>query len=125
MFKFLGSLMKAAPRVDPAMVVAKVAAGEALLIDVREDQEVRLGGKAKGAMILPLSRLHLTADPTSGHFDKRLAQAKKAGTPIYLYCASGARSGRAAAVMRSHGFDAVYNLGSLAAWQSGGGAVGR
>jgi rhodanese-related sulfurtransferase len=67
----------------------------------------------------------MSADPKSGHFDKRLAQAKKAGKPIYLYCASGARSSRAAGLMRTHGFEDVHNLGNLSAWHSGGGAVLR
>lgn len=125
MFSFFGSLMNSGPRLDPVEVVRQVTAGEALLVDVREEDELRHGGKASGALNLPLSRLHLNADPQSGHFDKRLAQAKKAGMPIYLYCASGARSGRAAEIMHNHGFEAVHNLGNLSAWQAGGGAVQR
>ncbi|WP_323036975.1 rhodanese-like domain-containing protein [Pararhodobacter sp.] len=124
MFNLFGSLMKSGPKLDAAEVVRQVSAGTALLIDVREEAECR-GGKAKGALNLPLSRLHLCCDPKSGHFDKRLSQAQKAGHPIYLYCASGARSGRAAQVMRGNGFEDVHNLGNLGAWQSGGGAVVR
>jgi len=125
MFNFLGAMMNSGPRIDPAEAVRQVGNGAALLIDVREEAEVRSGGKAKGALNLPLSRLHLSADPKSGHFDKRLARAKKDGAPIYLYCASGARSGRAAGMMRGHGFEDVQNLGNLSAWHSGGGAVIR
>lgn len=125
MFNLFGSLMSAGPRLDPAEAVRHVTEGKALLVDVREEAELRAGGKAKGALNLPLSRLHQCADPRSGHFDKRLAKAHKAGTPVYLYCASGARSGRAAGLMRDHGFQEVHNLGNLAAWTSGGGAVVR
>lgn len=125
MFNLFGSLLKSGPRLDPCEVVRQVTAGEALLIDVREPDELRYGGKAKGSLNLPLSRLPQCCDPKSGHFDKRLAQAQKTGTPIYLYCASGARSSRAAGVMRNHGFDSVHNLGNLGAWQSGGGTVQR
>lgn len=125
MFNLFGSLMNSGPRLDPAEVVAKVTAGEALLVDVREEDEVRYGGKAKGSLNLPLSRLHLAADPASGHFDKRLAKARKEGQPIYLYCASGARSGRAQMLMSNHGYANVHNLGNLHAWHSGGGAVVR
>ena len=125
MFNLFGSLMNSGPRLDPAEAVRRVGAGEALLIDVREEAEVRQGGKAKGALNLPLSRLHLTGDMTSGHADKRLAQAHKAGKALYLYCASGARSGRAAGILRQHGFAEVHNLGNLSAWHSGGGEVVR
>lgn len=125
MLNLFGSFMSAGPKVDPAEAVRKVVAGEALVIDVREEAEVRSSGKAKGALNLPLSQLHLTSDPNSGHYDKRLAKARKAGQPIYLYCASGARSGRAAGLMRQHGFEAVHNLGNLHAWHAAGGAVVR
>lgn len=124
MFNLFGSMMNSGPRLDPTEAVRQVGAGEALLIDVREEAEVA-GGKAKGAHNLPLSRLHLAADPNSGHFDKRLAAAKKAGHPIYLYCASGARSGRAAMMLSNYGFENVHNLGNLHAWHSAGGDVVR
>ncbi|MCA0204930.1 MAG: sulfurtransferase [Proteobacteria bacterium] len=125
MFNLFNSLMGSGPAVNAAQAVQAVAEKRALVIDVREEAEVRASGKAKGALNLPLSRLHLTADPNSGHFDKRLAEAKKAGLPLYLYCASGARSGRAAGILRSYGFAEVHNLGTLGAWAQGGGAVQR
>ena len=125
MFNFLNSLMNPGAAVDPAEAVAAVAAGKALVIDVREEDEVRYSARAKNALNLPLSRLHLTADPKSGHFDKRLAKAQKSGQALYLYCASGARSGRAAGILRQHGFDAVHNLGSVHAWAQGGGEIQR
>jgi rhodanese-related sulfurtransferase len=125
MFNLFGSTMNSGPQLDPSEVVRQVTAGEALLVDVREEDEVKFGGKAKGSLNLPLSRLHLSADPKSGHFDKRLAQAQKAKQPVYLYCASGARSSRAAGLMRNNGFDEVHNLGNLSAWNAGGGALIR
>ncbi len=125
MFNFFNNLMSSGAAVNPADAVQAVAEKRALVIDVREEAEVRQSGKAKGALNLPLGRLHLMADPNSGHFDKSLAAAKKAGHPLYLYCASGARSGRAAGILRGHGFENVHNLGSLHAWAQGGGQVVR
>jgi Rhodanese-related sulfurtransferase len=124
MFNLFSSMMGGAAAVNPAEAVQAVADKRALVIDVREEAEVR-SGKAKGSLNLPLSRLHLTADPNSGHFDKRLATAKKDGLPVYLYCASGARSGRAAGILRNFGFAEVHNLGNLNSWAQGGGAVVR
>lgn len=125
MFNIFNSLMGGGAAVNPAEAVQAVADKRAIVIDVREEAEVRSSGKAKGALNLPLSRLHLTADPNSGHFDKRLATARKDQLPVYLYCASGARSGRAAGIMRQYGFEQVHNLGNLGAWAQGGGAVVR
>jgi len=125
MFNFFNALTGggAAP-VNLADAVQEVAAKRALLVDVREPDELR-SGKGQGALNLPLGRLHMTADPASGHFDRTLAAAKAANLPIYLYCASGARSGRAAGILRRHGFTQVHNLGSLSAWARAGGPVQR
>ena len=120
-----GFLRSATARPDPAEAVRAVGAGEALLIDVREPAEVRSSGLARGAINLPLGQLAALADPASARADKRLKAAKAAGTPIYLYCASGARSGRAADVLRQMGYAPVTNLGHLGTWQAAGGAVGR
>ncbi|MCC0078937.1 MAG: sulfurtransferase [Rhodobacter sp.] len=125
MFNFFNNLMNQGAAVDPAEAVKAVAEKRALVIDVREEDEVRHSGKAKGALNLPLSRLHMTADPRSGHFDKALAKAHKDGSAIYLYCASGARSGRAAGILRQHGFENVQNLGNLNTWAQGGGQIVR
>ena len=124
MFNFFSSRTGAAQAPNPQEAVQAVVAKRALVIDVREEGEFH-GGHARGGINLPLSRLHLTADPNSGHFDKRLAAARKAGTPLYLYCASGARSGRAAGMLQQFGFDDVQNLGTLHAWVQGGGDVAR
>lgn len=113
------------PRLDPAEAVRAVAENRALLVDVREPDELRATGKAKGAVNLPLSRLGELANPASGQADKRLKAAREAGLPVYAYCASGARSDRAAAILRQHGHAEVVNLGNLGTWQAGGGPVVR
>jgi rhodanese-related sulfurtransferase len=123
MFGFLRSAP--APRIDPAEAVRAVASGEALIVDVREPAEVQGSGKARGAVNLPLGRLPDLANPASGQHDKRLKAAKAGDLPIYVYCASGARSERAAAILRQHGHAQVIDLGHLGTWQAGGGAVVR
>jgi rhodanese-related sulfurtransferase len=41
--------------------------------------------------------------------------------PVYVYCRSGNRSGRAARIMKGLGFKEVYNLeGGILAWQRKG-----
>lgn len=115
----LSFFRSAAPaRFDAAQISADAARGAALLIDVREPAEVQATGLAKGAINLPLGMLATSQDA-------RLAQARAAGVPVYLYCAAGARSGRGADVLRQAGFVQVENLGGLKEWQAAGGAMVR
>lgn len=123
MFAFLKSQMS--PAVDTTEAITLVAQGKAVVIDVREEPEVRASGKAKGALTLPLSQLTQTADPNSGHFNKALAKARAEDLDVFLYCASGARSGRAADILRRYGFVRVHNIGSLSHWHQAGGPVVR
>jgi rhodanese-related sulfurtransferase len=98
-------------------VAAQVAKGQMILIDVREIAEVRASGKAEGAVVLPLSILPVKADPHQPD------PALKKGVPVVVYCASGARSGRAAQLLTQLGYGPVSNLGGLGDWASGGGKV--
>ena len=113
------------PAPSPALpvpdVARRVAAGEMLLIDVRDHGEVAQTGMAKGALHIPLMRLPMMADPRHPDFDARLA----GGKPIAVYCASGARSGMAVQVLQKLGYGAAHNLGGLSHWVAGGGAVTR
>jgi rhodanese-related sulfurtransferase len=98
-------------------VAAQVAKGQMILVDVREIAEVRASGKAEGAIVLPLSILPAKADPHQPD------PALKMGVPVVVYCASGARSGRAAQLLTQLGYGPVSNLGGLGDWASAGGKV--
>lgn len=80
---------------------------DTIVIDVREDAELREGriGKAKH---IPLSVL-----------DQRLKELEKyRDKTIIAYCRSGARSARACSKLRKAGFEKVVNLrGGLIAWR--------
>lgn len=51
--------------------------------------------------------------------------ALKADRPIYLYCRSGARSGRATRILRARGFEEAYNVGGLRSLEAAGADVTR
>jgi rhodanese-related sulfurtransferase len=94
----------------PQDIRQQLDAGEALLVDVRGDDEWRKS-HAKSAMHLSVDRIldgELPTDDTS--------------KAIYLYCASGNRAGMAAQVLEKHGFTA-HNIGGLRSWQAAGGEV--
>lgn len=94
-----------APGVDPAAAVAIIDSGDALLLDVREDDEWAAGHSPK-AVHMPLAQLDPAAIP--------------AGTPVIAICRSGARSSRAAAILAAAGIS-VSNLdGGMKAWATAG-----
>ena len=78
-----------------------------ILIDVRTKEEY-CGGHACMALNIPIS------DATSF---KREVGIKLGGVgenmPIYVYCRSGVRAGRAKNMLMSFGFKKVYNIGGM------------
>jgi rhodanese-related sulfurtransferase len=102
-------------------IVARVTAGQTILIDIRDPSEIRTTGKAAGALAIPLSLLRMKADPHGPDHDSRLSPE----ADITLYCASGARASMARGMLQQLGFRNVTNLGGLSDWQRAGGAISR
>ncbi|MBB3111087.1 rhodanese-related sulfurtransferase [Paenibacillus phyllosphaerae] len=81
------------------------SSGDAVLIDVREAHEFK-DGYIPGAKNIPLSALN-----------KRLDEIPE-DRSVYLYCRSGARSKRAARVLRSKGYARLTHLkGGIGGWR--------
>ncbi len=93
----------AAPRIEPAQGLQKVASGDAVLIDVREPAEWS-GGVVTGALLLPLSDLK----GPRALWAKELEAAK--GKELVIYCRSGNRSGIAGGILQKEGWT-VWNAG--------------
>lgn len=102
----------AGPSVSPAEAEARVKAGTAVLIDVREPEEWS-GGVAEPARLCSLSDLR----GDRGQWKAVLEENK--GKEFIVYCASGARSGIVAGMLRKEGFQAV-NAGGFGGWRSAG-----
>lgn len=90
-----------------------VAAGKAVLVDVREPAEWAETGVAAPAVLLAKS------DFDGAQKDWKPFLEKHAGQEIILYCRSGNRSGKVAAVLAEKGLK-VANAGSLKDWQAAG-----
>jgi phage shock protein E len=86
-------------RVSSDVVKQKLSAG-ATIVDVRSPAEFRRGAHP-GAVNIPLDEL-----------PARMGEIPKA-TPVVLYCASGMRSGSAAALLAKAGYADVVNAGGL------------
>lgn len=95
-------------QVDVTQAVKLMNHDDSMVLDVREDGEVR-EGKIQGAKHIPL-----------GQLNNRIAELEKSkDKPILVYCRSGNRSSHACATLTKHGFANVTNLaGGFAAWQS-------
>jgi phage shock protein E len=82
----------------------KLVAAGARLLDVRSPAEFA-GGHLPGAVNVPVQEL-----------ERRLAEVGPSDGELVVYCRSGHRSSRAAALLRQHGFTKVDNLGPMTAW---------
>jgi rhodanese-related sulfurtransferase len=82
----------------------------ALLLDVREDQEVE-AGRLPNAVHIPLSQLAGRAGEL----------AKSTKRPVIVYCERGQRGASAAGLLGKTGFERVYLLrGGFRAWRDAG-----
>jgi len=82
------------------------ATENAILLDVRRPEEIA-GGKIANSQNIVWDDTF--ADNIGGLEHK----------PIFIYCASGIRSAKAAAVLRDKGYTEVYELyGGMAAWKA-------
>lgn len=97
-------------QIDVATITKEINDGTAVLVDVRGDDEWH-SGHAKGAMHLSVDRISRGELPT-----------KNKETKVYLYCASGGRSGMAANILKSKGIK-TENLGGFSSWRRAGGGV--
>ena len=123
MFKSSSDMLAAAdavvPRISPAAARDLMAAGDAVVVDVREAHEVQDGGKIPGALLVPRGLLEFRADPQSPLFNPLF----RADAAVILYCAVGGRSALAGQTLQQMGYARVYNLGGFADWVADGGTV--
>ncbi len=89
--------------------IADVAAGKAILFDVRTPAEYTTG-HAHNAINLD------STDVEAG----KLPDVPK-DTKIYLYCHSGRRASIVSSILNHNGFSDVTNLGSFDGWLAAGG----
>jgi rhodanese-related sulfurtransferase len=93
-------------------VFAAELAHGAFVIDVREPDEYT-AGHVPGALSAPLSALGAVLGELPGD------------RPVYVICASGNRSARAAEQLAALGMDAVSVMGGTAGWARAGHPIAR
>lgn len=100
-------------RAEPSELAAAARDG-ATFLDVRRPDEFA-SGHVRGAR---------NVDVLSPDFRERVEDLDRDQT-LYVYCASGTRSGRAAKVLEDMGFDRVVNAGGVGALERAGVPVER
>jgi len=78
---------------------------QAVLLDVRTQEEYRMG-HIPGSRNVPLQAIDKVSEVTDNKH-----------TPLFVYCASGARSRTAAGLLRQMGYVDVKNIGGIAAYR--------
>lgn len=105
MINTLKKLFGIGPKVNYADLIKQGA----VILDVRSPGEYKQG-HIKGSINAPLNEL-------SKHLSKHLSKIKK-DTPIITCCASGMRSASAKSILKSNGFEQVYNGGGWSSLQN-------
>ncbi len=99
---------------DPKKAFELFQQGKAILVDVREQEELEEGGMVEGAVWMPTSKMDEdNAEWTA--FQKSLPKDKA----VVFYCRSGNRSGRVAYFFQENGYDS-HNMGGFCDWLAAG-----
>lgn len=94
--------------VPPSEAVVLINRENALVLDVRTDDEFKQGHI--------INSMHIPV----GLLTSRMSELQKhKSQPVVVVCRSGNRSNQACAVLRKQGFESVYGLaGGIVAWQN-------
>lgn len=98
----------------PAEAKARVEAGGAVLVDVRDVRELNRDGRIPGALHAPRGMLEFWIDPESPYHKPAFAEDR-----AYIFaCAAGWRSLLAAQTAQRMGLTPVFNmLGGFGGWR--------
>jgi rhodanese-related sulfurtransferase len=104
----LAAAHAAVPRLGPEQVRARLAQGNAVLLDVRDPTELA-GGKIQGAIAVSRGMLEFRADPASPSRHPGL----RPDAAVLIYCASGGRAALAGKTLQELGYTEVRNAGGF------------
>jgi rhodanese-related sulfurtransferase len=95
------------PRVTPGQATQLINREDAVVVDVRDQGEYE-AGHILGARNVPMARVESS-------------DLKRKDKTVIVYCETGDRASKAAAILKKQGFEKVVSLsGGLAAWKQAG-----
>ena len=101
-------------KITPAAAAQRAVEGSAILVDVRERNELN-AGMAKGARWYPSSSIE---DDPDGY--KKFIESLPADRTLVFYCAAGVRAGAAAEIARKELGRRTANFGGFKDWKAAG-----
>ncbi len=117
--ELLAAAEAAVHRISPEAARREIVERDALIVDVREAEELAQSGKVAGALHVARGLLEFKADPESPIHDPAFRRDRT----VILYCAAGGRSALAGMALQALGYKSVFNLGTFQSWIDSGGAV--
>lgn len=97
--------------------VEKELAEGALVVDLREPEELAATGKIPGSVHVPRGMLEFRADPASPYHQEGFEPQRR----VIVHCAAGGRSALAAATLKDMGYENAAHLeGGFTAWAQSG-----
>ena len=99
---------QASNTISTAALKRLLAQGEVQLLDVRTPKEIQ-----KGAIKTALFANYFDVD-----FEAVATVQLNKSKPVYLYCKSGNRSGKACKILKDKGFEVINVLGGYRQWDS-------
>ena len=101
---------------SPKMVKEELSKG-AVLIDIRETEELKQNGWIKGSLHAPRGMLEFYADNSLPQYKPEFDRNKK----IILYCATSGRSALATLTLKKMGYRKIAHMdGGIKAWTDSG-----
>lgn len=117
---FVAAAKNACGAVEPKTAHEEMSA-KALILDVREADELTRDGAIPGALHIPRGVLESRADPELPTAEPRLTTLQgSSGGAVYVLCASGARASMAAHRLQEMGYRACSIEGGLKRWREAG-----
>ena len=105
-------------RLEPEAAWAAAAAGDALIVDIRSDDDRRATGIVPGSVHVPRTVLEWRADPASPSHNPRLGREDRR---LLLLCAHGYSSSLSAATLRDIGLARAGDvIGGFEEWSRRG-----
>lgn len=106
-YSFFSGRLRGYENVTPARATELINRNDAIVLDVREDNEYKDGHIVNSVHV-----------PASYLADRIKELEKYKNKPIIAGCRSGNRSAQACSLLKKQGFEQVFNLqGGIAAWQ--------
>lgn len=107
--QMLESANQAVPKVSVDEARRLIKDEGALLVDVRDANELAQSGKLEGALNVSRGMVEFRADPELTYHNPEFRKER----PVILYCASGGRSALSGKALKDMGYSQVYNLGGF------------